>query len=140
MFCSGERGGEDEELSNSSLSTGCGKLVPLVRPSLQSLSQEMAMGLVLPGGGRTGVDHRIGLGRSSGSAANEEGEEITETAERRWPMLTKSPRRKMRVAFTCNVCGERTTRAINPHAYTDGTVFVQVLCNIQLYQHFSEGK
>jgi hypothetical protein len=33
----------------------------------------------------------------------------------------------MRVAFTCNVCGQRTTRAINPHAYTDGTVFVQVL-------------
>jgi protein import protein ZIM17 len=34
----------------------------------------------------------------------------------------------MRVAFTCNVCGQRTTRAINPHAYTDGTVFVQVYC------------
>ncbi|GFP80139.1 hypothetical protein PHJA_000157300 [Phtheirospermum japonicum] len=32
----------------------------------------------------------------------------------------------MRVAFTCKVCGQRTTRAINPHAYTDGTVFVQV--------------
>lgn len=37
----------------------------------------------------------------------------------------------MRVAFTCNVCGQRTTRAINPHAYTDGTVFVQCCgCNI----------
>lgn len=44
-----------------------------------------------------------------------------------WSLYTKSPRRRMRVAFTCNVCGQRTTRAINPHAYTDGTVFVQVL-------------
>jgi protein import protein ZIM17 len=44
-----------------------------------------------------------------------------------WSLFTKSPRRRMRVAFTCNVCGQRTTRAINPHAYTDGTVFVQVL-------------
>lgn len=44
-----------------------------------------------------------------------------------WSLFTKSPRRRMRVAFTCNVCGQRTTRAINPHAYTDGTVFVQVM-------------
>lgn len=43
-----------------------------------------------------------------------------------WSLFTKSPRRRMRVAFTCNICGQRTTRAINPHAYTDGTVFVQV--------------
>ena len=39
-------------------------------------------------------------------------------------LFTKSPRRRMRVAFTCNICGQRTTRAINPHAYTNGTVFV----------------
>lgn len=39
----------------------------------------------------------------------------------------------MRVAFTCNVCGHRTTRAINPHAYTDGTVFVQVRIYELLY-------
>lgn len=43
-----------------------------------------------------------------------------------WSLFTKSPRRRMHVAFTCNVCDQRTTRAINPHAYTDGTVFVQV--------------
>ncbi|KAL7155559.1 hypothetical protein ABFS83_03G083200 [Erythranthe nasuta] len=42
-----------------------------------------------------------------------------------WSLFTKSPRRRTRVAFTCNVCGQRTTRAVNPHAYTDGTVFVQ---------------
>ncbi|KAF8410360.1 hypothetical protein HHK36_002888 [Tetracentron sinense] len=33
-----------------------------------------------------------------------------------WSLFTKSPRRRMRVAFTCNICGQRTTRAINPHA------------------------
>lgn len=43
-----------------------------------------------------------------------------------WSLFTKSPRRRMLVAFTCTICGQRTTRAINPHAYTDGTVFVQV--------------
>ncbi|PWZ56103.1 Pentatricopeptide repeat-containing protein [Zea mays] len=32
----------------------------------------------------------------------------------------------MRVAFAYNVCGQRTTRAINPHAYTNETVFVQI--------------
>ncbi|KAK9026196.1 hypothetical protein V6N11_039042 [Hibiscus sabdariffa] len=48
-----------------------------------------------------------------------------------WSLFTKSPRRRMRVAFTCNVCGQRTTRAINPHACTDGTVFVQCCgCNV----------
>ncbi|KAM1043931.1 hypothetical protein ACFX2J_034934 [Malus domestica] len=47
-----------------------------------------------------------------------------------WSLFTKSPRRRMLVAFTCNICGQRTTRAINPHAYTDGTVFVQCCgCN-----------
>lgn len=44
-----------------------------------------------------------------------------------WSLFTKSPRRRMLVAFSCNICGQRTTRAINPHAYTDGTVFVQVI-------------
>ncbi|CAA6673531.1 unnamed protein product [Spirodela intermedia] len=48
-----------------------------------------------------------------------------------WSLFTKSPRRRMLIAFSCNVCGQRTTRAINPHAYTDGTVFVQCCgCNV----------
>eukprot|EP00270_Netrium_digitus_P016841 TRINITY_DN609_c0_g1_i1.p1 TRINITY_DN609_c0_g1~~TRINITY_DN609_c0_g1_i1.p1 ORF type:complete len:255 (-),score=35.20 TRINITY_DN609_c0_g1_i1:263-988(-) len=41
------------------------------------------------------------------------------------PVSAKSRRRCMRVEFTCNKCGERTMRMINPHAYTEGTVFVQ---------------
>ncbi|PKI59825.1 hypothetical protein CRG98_019773 [Punica granatum] len=45
-------------------------------------------------------------------------------------LFTKSPRRRMLVAFTCKICRQRTTRAINPHAYSDGTVFVQCCgCN-----------
>ena len=36
-----------------------------------------------------------------------------------------SPRRTMAVLFTCNVCGTRTERRINPKAYSEGTVFVQ---------------
>ncbi|XP_050877594.1 uncharacterized protein LOC127081376 [Lathyrus oleraceus] len=47
-----------------------------------------------------------------------------------WSLFTKSPRRRMLIAFTCTICGQRTTRAINPHAYNDGTVFVQCCgCN-----------
>lgn len=49
-----------------------------------------------------------------------------------WSLFTKSPRRRMLIAFTCNICSQRTTRAINPHAYTDGTVFVQVMSSFSL--------
>ncbi|MCO5548284.1 hypothetical protein L7F22_001741 [Adiantum nelumboides] len=34
-------------------------------------------------------------------------------------------RRRLQVSFTCDACGERSQRLINPHAYTRGTVFVQ---------------
>lgn len=53
-----------------------------------------------------------------------------------WSLFTKSPRRRMLIAFTCTICGQRTTRAINPHAYNDGTVFVQVtlcFCSTKFY-------
>ncbi|MCO5582099.1 hypothetical protein L7F22_035989 [Adiantum nelumboides] len=35
------------------------------------------------------------------------------------------PRRRLQVSFTCDACGERSQRLINPHAYARGTVFVQ---------------
>ena len=41
------------------------------------------------------------------------------------PAIRYSPRRTMAVRFTCNRCGTRTERRINPKAYSDGTVFVQ---------------
>ncbi|GAQ87769.1 hypothetical protein KFL_003760020 [Klebsormidium nitens] len=47
------------------------------------------------------------------------------------PLISNSPRRTLRVEFTCNKCWERTTRAINPQAYKTGTVFVQCKgCNV----------
>jgi hypothetical protein len=78
------------------------------------------MGLVLREGLGTGWTTGSGLEGPTGDIENESKEEP------KFPNLSKSPRRKMRVAFTCNKCGERTIRAINPLAYTDGTVFVQV--------------
>lgn len=39
---------------------------------------------------------------------------------------SRSPRRRMGVEFTCNKCSTRTRRAINPLAYKEGTIFVQV--------------
>lgn len=84
------------------------------------------MGLVLSAA--TGRGWTTGSGMEGPSvpagAGTESGTERISTFP--WSLFTKSPRRRMRVAFTCNVCGQRTTRAINPHAYTDGTVFVQV--------------
>ncbi|XP_020593998.1 uncharacterized protein LOC110034081 [Phalaenopsis equestris] len=105
-------------------------IVPLHknRSSLIRLPKDEAMGLVLSAA--------VGRGWTTGSGmegpAAPESDSIDRTVSTfPWSLFTKSPRRRMRVAFTCNVCGQRTTRAINPHAYTDGTVFVQCCgCNI----------
>lgn len=35
------------------------------------------------------------------------------------------PRRRLQLSFTCDACGARTQRLINPNAYARGTVFVQ---------------
>eukprot|EP00249_Psilotum_nudum_P021951 c28311_g1_i8 orf=451-1206(-) len=101
------------------------------RVKLETLSQDMAMGLILRAATGTGWTTGSGLEGPSGSLELNQNEGAGEVGHQRWPWLSKSPRRRMRVAFTCNVCGERTVRAINPHAYTDGTVFVQCAgCNI----------
>ena len=96
--------------------------------SFSPFSKDAAMGLVMSAA--TGSGWTTGSGMEgppmAGGAANR-----PEVSTLPWSLFTKSPRRRMRVAFTCNVCGQRTTRAINPHAYTDGTVFVQCCgCNI----------
>ena len=85
--------------------------------------QDAAMGLVMSAA--TGSGWTTGSGMEGPPTAA--GMDRPEISTLPWSLFTKSPRRRMRVAFTCNVCGQRTTRAINPHAYTDGTVFVQVL-------------
>ncbi|AQK74488.1 hypothetical protein ZEAMMB73_Zm00001d017904 [Zea mays] len=38
---------------------------------------------------------------------------------------------KLSLRVDPSVCGQRTTKAINPHAYTDGTMFVQLPPRIQ---------
>ncbi|OEL29130.1 hypothetical protein BAE44_0009851 [Dichanthelium oligosanthes] len=93
--------------------------------SISPLSKDAAMGLVM--GAATGSGWTTGSGMEGPPAASRAGgADRPEVSTLPWSLFTKSPRRRMRVAFTCNVCGQRTTRAINPHAYTDGTVFVQV--------------
>ncbi|XP_076894378.1 uncharacterized protein LOC143546632 isoform X2 [Bidens hawaiensis] len=98
----------------------------------QSFSKDDAMGLVLSaanvGGWTTGSGMEGPPVPAGGGEQESNTHKITTFP---WSLFTKSPRRRMRVAFTCNVCGQRTTRAINPHAYTDGTVFVQCCgCNV----------
>jgi len=87
--------------------------------------QDAAMGIVVSAA--TGSGWTTGSGMEGPPTASRAGgADRPEVSTLPWSLFTKSPRRRMRVAFTCNVCGQRTTRAINPHAYTDGTVFVQV--------------
>ncbi len=43
-----------------------------------------------------------------------------------------NPRRTRQVQFTCNLCGETTTKMVNPHAWEKGTVFAQCSgCNVK---------
>lgn len=106
-------------------------IVPI--SSDRTFSKDDAMGLVLSAANVRGWTTGSGMeGPSVPAGAGGDCESSTEKISTfPWSLFTKSPRRRMRVAFTCNVCGQRTTRAINPHAYTDGTVFVQCCgCNV----------
>ncbi|KAK6118845.1 hypothetical protein DH2020_047412 [Rehmannia glutinosa] len=103
-------------------------LVPILR---NTISKDDAMGLVLSAANVRGWTTGSGMEGPSVPAGSDSDSGTTQVSTFPWSLFTKSPRRRMRVAFTCNVCGQRTTRAINPHAYTDGTVFVQCCgCNI----------
>ncbi|XP_020212462.1 uncharacterized protein LOC109796994 [Cajanus cajan] len=99
--------------------------------SLSPLSKDAAMGLVLSAATGRGWTTGSGMEGPSVPAVGRDSESGTENISTfPWSLFTKSPRRRMLVAFTCTICGQRTTRAINPHAYTDGTVFVQCCgCN-----------
>ncbi|KAF6135650.1 hypothetical protein GIB67_028221 [Kingdonia uniflora] len=95
--------------------------------SFSHLSKDAAMGLVLSAA--TGRGWTTGSGMEGPSIPADTGTENISTFP--WSLFTKSPRRRMLVAFTCKICSQRTTRAINPHAYNDGTVFVQCCgCNV----------
>ncbi|XP_058090861.1 uncharacterized protein LOC131237203 [Magnolia sinica] len=119
----------ENDAENANNTNSNDSLIPL---SLSHLSKDAAMGLVLSAaaGGR-GWTTGSGMEGPSVPATPESGSCTDQISTFPWSLFTKSPRRRMRVAFTCNVCGQRTTRAINPHAYTDGTVFVQCCgCNV----------
>ncbi|XP_074576534.1 uncharacterized protein LOC141833041 [Curcuma longa] len=119
---------DEKDLNFASESTS---LVPFLggRGSLARLPKDAAMGLVLSAAAGRGWTTGSGMEGPPIPADSDSTDQTVLTFP--WSLYTKSPRRRMRVAFTCNVCGQRTTRAINPHAYTDGTVFVQCCgCNV----------
>ncbi|KAI8549386.1 hypothetical protein RHMOL_Rhmol06G0020700 [Rhododendron molle] len=104
-------------------------IVPIL--SNRSFSKDEAMGLVLSAASVGGWTTDSGLEGPSVPAGPDPNSGMEKVSTFPWSLFTKSPRRRMLVAFSCNVCGQRTTRAINPHAYTDGTVFVQCCgCNV----------
>lgn len=58
---------------------------------------------------------------------------------------TRSPRRTQHLEFTCNVCGERNKRLVNPRAMRRGTVIVKcaqcgnhhkIVDHLQLFQEY----
>ncbi|CAD5180599.1 unnamed protein product [Musa acuminata subsp. malaccensis] len=120
----------DADLNSVSESTS---LVPFLgnraRAPLSPFPNDTAMGLVLSAAAGRGWTTGSGMEGPRIPAYSDSADQTVLTFP--WSLYTRSPRRRMRVAFTCNVCGQRTTRAINPHAYTDGTVFVQCCgCNV----------
>ncbi|KAF3787677.1 DNL-type zinc finger protein [Nymphaea thermarum] len=130
---SGRHGGSSESEDPSSPDSENHTLIPLFKDkvSFSRLSKDEAMGLVLSAARRGWTTDSGMEGPPIPAGANEPESGAPQVSTFPWSLFTKSPRRRMRVAFTCNVCGQRTTRAINPHAYTDGTVFVQCAgCNI----------
>ncbi|THU64676.1 hypothetical protein C4D60_Mb01t28960 [Musa balbisiana] len=120
--------GDDADLNSDSESTS---LVPFLgnRAPISPLPKDKAMGLVLSAAAGRGWTTGSGMEGPPIPADSDSPDQTVLTFP--WSLYTRSPRRRMRVAFTCNICGQRTTRAINPHAYTDGTVFVQCCgCNV----------
>ncbi|OMO75460.1 Zinc finger, DNL-type [Corchorus olitorius] len=125
---SSKKNGNDSDLQSD---PNCTSIVPLF--GNQTFSKDEAMGLVLSAASVRGWTTGSGMEGPSIPAGAEDQSNTEKVSTFPWSLFTKSPRRRMRVAFTCNVCGQRTTRAINPHAYTDGTVFVQLVDNLNLF-------
>ncbi|KAK2997022.1 hypothetical protein RJ639_025801 [Escallonia herrerae] len=121
-----KKNGNDPDLRSDSNESS---LAPIL--SNQTFSKDAAMGLVLSAANVRGWTTGSGMEGPPVPAGADSGPGTETVSTFPWSLFTTSPRRRMRVAFTCNVCGQRTTRAINPHAYTDGTVFVQCCgCNV----------
>ncbi|KAL2927334.1 DNL-type zinc finger protein [Bienertia sinuspersici] len=129
-FSLSSKGNDDEsDLQSESKEMRIAPLADNHNLSLSHLSKDTAMGLVLSAA--TGKGWTTGSGMEGPPESTGDAESSTaKVSTFPWSLFTKSPRRRMLIAFTCNICSQRTTRAINPHAYTDGTVFVQCCgCN-----------
>ncbi|KAJ8452957.1 hypothetical protein Cgig2_014720 [Carnegiea gigantea] len=103
-------------------------LFSLLASGMQTM-KDAAMGLVLSAAAGKGWTTGSGM-EGPPEPVGDAGSSTAKISTFPWSLFTKSPRRRMLIAFTCKLCTQRTTRAINPHAYTDGTVFVQCCgCN-----------
>lgn len=91
------------DYSFTSLDGGMLKLPPRLLPGTQSPAVSSCTGIIL---------HPT-------SARGDEVEEADVTP------AAHHPRRTQRVRFTCKLCGETTTKAVNPHAWSDGSVFAR---------------
>lgn len=127
VACKGREDESDAEFDRNEMG-----IVPFVNkqpPLLSPLSKDAAMGLVLSAAAGKGWTTGSGM-EGPPEPVGDAGSSTAKISTFPWSLFTKSPRRRMLIAFTCKLCTQRTTRAINPHAYTDGTVFVQCCgCN-----------
>lgn len=71
------------------------------------------MGLVLNAAAGRGWTTGSGMEGPSVPAGIETGSGTENASTFQWSLFNKSPRRRMLVAFTCNICGQRATQAIN---------------------------
>ncbi|CAL9130859.1 unnamed protein product [Musa textilis] len=112
FFPIASKNGEDEADLNSKSESA--SLVPFLsnRAAISPLPKDTAMGLALSAATGRGWTTGSGMEGPPVPADTDSADQAVPTFP--WSLYTRSPRRRMRVVFTCNVCGQRTTRAINP--------------------------
>ncbi|KAK9820391.1 hypothetical protein WJX72_009887 [[Myrmecia] bisecta] len=64
-------------------------------------------------------------GGESSSTSSSSSEDSDESTEQIAKIALDKPRRSLQVTFTCDKCGGRTERMVNPIAWDKGLVFVQ---------------
>ncbi|CAK9254087.1 unnamed protein product [Sphagnum jensenii] len=114
--CVLEEDGDDQQSSNSSLSSSTE-----TSSSPPPLSVEHQMSAPFSSG-----EEEIGSSFSSSSSGEEVQFSDSEHSSELKPQFDLNlPRRSLLVEFTCDACGTRTQRKINPYAYKRGTIFIQ---------------
>ncbi|KAK3038887.1 hypothetical protein RJ639_028609 [Escallonia herrerae] len=95
-----KKNGNDPDLRSDSSESS---LAPIL--SNQTLSKDAAMGLVLSAANVRGWTTGSGMEGPPVPAGADSGSGTERVSTFPWSLFTKSPRRRMRVAFTCNCCG-----------------------------------